>query len=320
MNEPVYDSKLSRWDEHASVRAKSRRTLAEEERSKLYFPSELVPHTQHSLILDRGEDLVRELLIQRLYVYMDFTEILELNAINPVVLKVARNQSGFELPEEMLRDAYKIYVDEAYHGMFSDDLKRQVEVATGVKPRPVPIPNFLRILGEVESTLPNELRDLARTFFVFVSETLISAILADIPVDDRVATAVREVVADHAEDEGRHHAYFAKLLEFIWPQLTPKQRTTVGPLLPQFIRAFLAPDMPAIRAILAGYGLAPDEIQRVMEESYPEAAVDSAVKSAAKATLRHIQRNDVLKDAETAEAFYSSGLISQEPVVLAAAA
>ena len=286
--EPIYHSKLSRWDEQASVRAKPHRVLVEEDRTKLYFPLELVPHSQHPAILDRGEEMVRELLVQRLYVYMDFTEILELNAISPVLLEIARGQSGFDLPEEMLRDAYKIYVDEAYHGLFSDDLKRQVEVATGVKPRPVPIPNFLRRLDEIESALPNELRDLARTFFVFVSETLISSILADIPVDNRVVTAVREVVADHAEDEGRHHAYFARLLDFIWPQLTLKQRRVIGPLLPQFILAFLGPDMPAITAVLSGYGLAPEGIQRVVEESYPQAAVASAVKNAAKSALRHI--------------------------------
>ncbi|MFQ6025994.1 MAG: diiron oxygenase [Dehalococcoidia bacterium] len=317
-NKPIYQSKLSRWDQQASVRAKPHRVMAEEEQGKLYFPPELVPHVQHPLILDRGEQIVRELLIQRLYVYMDFTEILEINAISPVLLQIARDQSGFDLPEEMVRDAYKIYVDEAYHGLFSDDLKRQVESATGVKPIQVPMPNFLRRLDEIESALPEEFQNLARMFFVFVSETLISSILADIPVDNRVATTVREVVADHAEDEGRHHAYFAKLLDFIWPQLTRQERAIAGPLLPQFIRSFLDPDLAAITSILAGYGLTPGETQQVVAESYLQATISSGAREAAKSTLRHIQRNGVLEDMETAEAFYRSDLVPQEPALVAA--
>src|ERR687886_110138 len=50
-----------------------------------------------------------------------------------------------------------------------------------------------------------EIAGLTKVFFTVVSETLISAILSDIPHDQRVVGAVRAVIADHAEDEGRHH-------------------------------------------------------------------------------------------------------------------
>src|SRR6185295_14101103 len=63
-------------------------------------------------------------------------------------------------------------------------------------------------------------------------------IFSGIPSDPRVVMAVRELVADHAEDEGRHHAYFSRLLEFTWPRLNKAQRATIGPLLPEMVLAF----------------------------------------------------------------------------------
>jgi len=43
--------------------------------------------------------------------------------------------------------------------------------------------------------------------------------------------AVREVVADHDQDERRHSAYFSRLLEFAWPRLDKEHRALIGPLL-----------------------------------------------------------------------------------------
>ena len=110
-------------------------------------------------------------------------------------------------------------------------------------------------------------------FFTIVSETLISAILADIPADQRVVVAVRELVADHAQDEGRHHAYFSRLLEFTWPRLNKRQRAAIGPLLPEMILAFLEPDFVAIAGNLRACGLTAEQIDEVMTESYPPAQV-----------------------------------------------
>ncbi len=115
-------------------------------------------------------------------------------------------------------------------------------------------------------------------FFTIVSETLISAILSGIPSDPRVVTAVRELVADHAQDEGRHHAYFSRLLEFTWPRLSKAQRALIGPLLPEMILAFLEPDFVAIAGNLRACGLTAEQIDQVMTESYPPATVSAGIR------------------------------------------
>ena len=150
---------------------------------------------------------------------------------------------------------------------------------------------------------------LSELLFTVVSETLISTILASIPRDERVVTAVRHIVADHAEDEGRHSAYFAQFFTYFWPQMSTSQRTALGPLLPRFIRAFLEPDRDAIARGLSRYPLEGDQIRAVLDDCYPIDRVASDSRQAAKVTLRLFEHNNVLDDSRIADAFRECELI-----------
>ena len=143
----------------------------------------------------------------------------------------------------------------------------------------------------------------------FASE--IKAIFAnpDIPRDERVVTAVRELVDDHAEDEGRHHAFFSKFFDCIWPQLSARQRRLLGPFLPRLVLAFLEPDYDALASILSRSGLSDDEVRRVIEEAHPHDEVVADIRRTSRATLRLFHEHDILDDPGTLEAFSTSGLL-----------
>ncbi|HEY0602413.1 MAG TPA: diiron oxygenase [Herpetosiphonaceae bacterium] len=305
-----YTSKLQDWDTRAAVRAKPRRILQDEEsQGKLYFPTELVPLAQHPTITNLGPSVARQMVVQHLYTYLDFTTLLEHDVVNVVAHEIAHEKIGFALPREMVFDAYKLYCDEAYHALFSVDLKLQVAAATGVDPLPGHMPSFLQRLRILQESVPRDLQQLAEVFFTIVSETLISATLAQIPRDPRVVSAVREVVADHAEDEGRHHAYFSSLLQILWPQLTPQQQQIIGPLLPEFILGFLEPDYAAATRALTNLDLSSRSVEQILQEVYQPDQVLTNARAAAAATLRLFDRNGVLDEPHTAEAFFKSGLI-----------
>ena len=112
----------------ASARSRGASSRDEEPRELVYFPPELVPVAQHALVQELGADTVDRVLIQQLHTYLEFTSELEHGAVNPVAAMISRRRSGFDLPETMIEDAYKIYTDEAWHAQFSDDLGRQVAV------------------------------------------------------------------------------------------------------------------------------------------------------------------------------------------------
>jgi hypothetical protein len=311
-NKFIYNNKMARWDQQASVRVKPHRLFSNEEDSgKIYFPPELVPVSRHALVRALGDEALREILIQRLYTYLGFTARLEHDVVNEVTKVIAQRKSGFTFPWEMVFDAHKIYCDEAYHALFSVDLAHQIEEATGMQPHIVEQPRCLTRLQEIVATVPQDLQQLATIFFSIVSETLITSILSDIPKDKRIMQAVRAVVADHAEDEGRHHAYFAKVLEFLWPRLGPREKAVIGPLLPQFIQAFLEPDYTAAAYELAGCELQPAEVQQIIYESYPYDQIRAGIKAGSQATIRHFQRNGLFEDARIVDAFQSAGLIDE---------
>jgi hypothetical protein len=310
--EPVhydYKSRLSDWDSRAGVRAGPRRLLDEEATGKVYFSTPLVPLIRHPLIVKLGPEAERSLLIYHLYSYLDFTASFEIEVVNRGAQRIAFGKSGIDLPGEMLFDAYKIYCDEAYHSLFSIDLKVQIEAATGIKALPYNFGDFLRRLRKAHAAVPSNLRGISGLLFVIVFETLISSTLNKIPKDEQVITAVRKMIADHADDEARHHAFFSSLLDVLWPQLSKRQKSILGPILPHFIIKALEPDYASIRRRLKLYDLRPDEIDQVIEESYPWPEVISGLRKTAGATLRLFERNGLFEDRETLEEFQRSGLI-----------
>jgi hypothetical protein len=303
--------KLQNWDKKASVRVKPRRILMreEEERGKLYFSPELVPIGRHPLVTQFGPAAVREMQVCHLYRYLDFTTLLELDVIGAVSREIALGRIDFEMPDVVRAEAFKLCTDEAHHAYFSDDVKRQVAAATDVEPEPLATPAFLKTLRSIQRGLPPGASALGEMLFTVVSETLISSILCEIPKDKRVVSAVREIVADHAEDEGRHSAYFSQFFGLLWPQLSDAQQAVVGPLLPHFILAFLRPDEDAIRGSLRRLPLEHDQIDTVIAESYPREAVLEKAREAAAGTLRLLEHRGVLDDPRIGDEFRACGLL-----------
>ena len=139
----AYSNFFREWDARATVRNDQRVVFQEEEDvGKVYFSPDLVPIVAHPLVVKLGPSVKREILIQHLYNYFDFTSCFEVEVVNWGVKRIFLKKTGFELPEEMLFDAYMIYCDEAYHSLFCADLKSQIQVVTGIAANPLDFEAF----------------------------------------------------------------------------------------------------------------------------------------------------------------------------------
>lgn len=303
-----YKSRFRQWHERASIRRKPRRTLEPQAPETLYFPPELFPVVSHPLVQARGPEEVRRLLVHRLYDYLHFTTELEEIAVMPVAIRISRGRAGLDLPEEMRSDAFKIVTDEAWHAQFSYDLTRQVERETGITWQQGGLPAFIPRLDAIRVRLPEHLRGAEGLLFSVVSETLISSILADVPRDRRLPQAVREVIRDHAEDEGRHHAYFRTVLHHFWPALDTSGRRAIGPYLPEIILAFLEPDYQAVAGSLAQIGHTAADVEQILAESWPADRVRRDSAEAARYIIRYLEEVGALDDPQTKDAFAAAGL------------
>src|SRR5215471_5140862 len=306
-----YTSRFADWDGEARVRVSPRRILASEEcKGKVFFPPALVPVANHPLVKELGPAALGEILIKHLYGYVDFTANFEMEVINSAVKMIAGRKIGFDLPDQMFFDAYKIYCDEAYHSVFSADIKRQIETVTGIAPPPYDFGAFIRRLDEIIAPAGAGTESLARLFIAILFETLISATLNKIPNDEQVVTAIREMVADHADDEARHHFYFASLMDLIWPQLGTAERSAIAPLLPDLIVKTLEPDYARARSWLEGFGFGRETINQIIEESYPRAHVIGGIRKTARATLGILERNGVFEEFAALDSARNCGLIA----------
>ena len=277
-------------------------------RPVLFSPS-LVPAIRHPLIVERGSDLTERLLANRFYTYADFTSVLERDAINVVAGRLARKDFWCSLPAHVYLGAGRIYTDEAFHAQESDEIIAAVARSTKIEPRHLHRPRFMKMLESLCSGMDTTTQKIALIGFSTVSETLISSILDFIPNDPLVAPSVRGFVREHARDEGRHHIFFSDVLAYGWPRLAKANQDVLGPLLPRFVRWFLEPDLQWLTSFLQEEGFSPQQIERIVGESYVESEVSESIRLAARHSIDLFNEVGVFESDEAREAFSTLDLI-----------
>jgi len=301
---------LRDWHDRASIRTAPRRTVGPldfDQESGLCFPLELTPWAAHPHVAGLGPNIQRSALAHQLFLYLDFTDALEHEAVNRTVRRIATGASGLNCDTEYRMDAYKIYCDEAYHSYFSADLSLQIQQATGFRPQSAAKHPALTLFEAGQQTCSPEIRPWYELLFVTVSETLVSGSLEKIPKSPTVTKAVREVVRDHLHDEREHHSFFAQFFPIAWRQIPRTVQNQLGPMLPRFITGFLAPHLQGIRDFLTLY-LTTAEVEQVLEESYPVSVLPSAARSASSATRALFKQAGLFESEAIYEAFCEQGL------------
>lgn len=304
---------LDKWYETAGVRSGVHRAFREEAaQGKVFFPHRLVPHLAHPAVAALPK-LRHDLLpLLHLYQFLLATTHVETRVVNVGAERIANGRIGMELSAATRMDAFKIYCDESYHALYSLDLAEQIAGATGV---PVPRWDYGGFVDRLTlaacALLPDE-PVLAQLLQVVVFETLITAILNEAPADPDLAGTVREVLRDHARDEGRHHRFFAGFFHELWAGLRPSLRTRVAQALPALIQVCMSADVVPVRSALLLAGLDDATADQVVRECYDTAAAPQRTAEIARATVAMCRSAGVLDVPGGAEVFAAHGLIPQE--------
>lgn len=303
--EPQHDI-FQHWEKTASVRAKPRRAPIALDEGNLPFPPELVPACAHPLVQARPE-AETAILLHAMYGYMYFTSAVEQLAVIPVAAGIAMRRYLDDLDPSLRRDAFKICTDEAWHAQFSYDFIVE-SVARNRSAEPVfAEPSFVHDVAVIRETMDSSLHKLVDMLFAVVTETGVSRLLRDIPRDYRLSPSLRQVVADHAADEARHHAYFKALLKVIWSLMSDRERRTLGIHIPALIQAFYRPDATAAQGILRAAGFDARETAQIVDDCYSsQCRTDVEV---IKGTLTAFAEVDAFEDESIFEAFASFGFL-----------
>lgn len=301
------NSPFERWYDTAGVRAGVRRMFADEtDDGKVFYPQHLVPYLAHEALADLTTAQRRALTIRHLYQFLLSTTHLETRIVNTTAERIANGRAGLDLPNRMRLDAFKVYCDEGYHALYSLDLADQIAAATGVTIPPWDYGGFVDKLEEVgRRLLPGE-PALVPLLQTVVFETLITAVLNEIPNDPTVIGVVRELTRDHAMDEGHHHRFFAQFFHELWVGLDSRLREPVAHALPALVRVCLTWDTEPIRASLLMSGVDSATAAAVVADAYAESGANAHV---CRATVRTFRSAGVLEVPGAEEAFAAHGLL-----------
>jgi len=306
-------SPFSHWYDNAGVRSGPRRRFHDEtDDGKVFFPERLVPYLDHEALTTLTPQRHRELTVRHLYQFLLSTAHLETRIVNRAAELIANGRSGLDLPMSSKMDAFKVYCDEGYHSLYSLDLADQIATETGI-----PIPDwdyggFVDALTEAAARLLPDSPKLVPLLQVVVFETLITAVLNEIPIDPTVLTVVRDLTRDHAKDEGHHHRYFAGLFHELWHQLDPSLRGPVARTLPELITACLTWDVEPVHSSLMLAGLTPGVARDVVHDSYHGSTGRERVSDICRATVRVYRSAGVFDVPGATEAFAGHGLLPED--------
>lgn len=259
---------FAKWDEKASVRRAPRRVLDPEDRALDMFPRDLVPAISHPIVQKRYTERIPRLLALALFRYLTFTINLETIVVNPVTQDLILGRAPVRLRADEILTAYKVYTDEAYHALFCVDMLEQVVKATEYAQAPQEKPSFLKAFERIEGDGPTA---FARRFlFTGVSEMLITLSLNNVRDSQREDTpaAIRQLMTDHSGDEVRHHAFYREALTDYLTGLDRERAVEAAALMPDYVMAFVAPDLDNVRLELRAVGLTEDEARQVCHETY----------------------------------------------------
>ncbi|GEB47736.1 MULTISPECIES: diiron oxygenase [Streptomyces] len=301
------------WYERAGVRVSARRLFHDErDDGKWLFSPALLPHLEHEAVQAMPASVRDALAARGLYEYMNRTAHLEAKVVNRTTHRIALDEAGFAVAGPIRMDAWKIYCDEAFHSLMSFDMVQQVARETGIPDIPYSFDPVLDRLDAAKAELDRLRPGLGGLLQVVVFETLVTSILGDVPRDRSVVTGVREVVADHARDEARHHAFFALFFNRLWGALSVPDRAAAARVLPELVLACLEPDLRMVKAALLASDVPPATAARIVAESYPRQEVLANMRRAARQTLRLFADHDAFDLPGVEESFTEAGLIVPE--------
>jgi hypothetical protein len=300
-------SPFDRWYDNAGVRSGTRRMFADETGAgKVFYPQHLVPYLAHEALADMTESRRRVLTIRHLYQFLLSTTHLETRIVNTTAERIANNRAGLELPVTMRMDAFKVYCDEGYHSLYSLDLADQIAAGTGVAIPPWDYGGFVDRLEETGRRLLPDEPALVPLLQTVVFETLITAVLNEIPNDTSVITVVRELTRDHAKDEGHHHRFFARFFHELWANLDHRLREPVARTLPALIQACLTWDVEPVRGSLVMSGVDSATAATVVADAYTQTGSNADI---CLATVRTFRSAGVFDVPGAEEAFATHQLL-----------
>lgn len=305
------DGYIERWERKATVRSLPRRSLPEVRKDAYPFPQYRQPLSIHPLVLAKGEDAVRAVLLQSCYKYMEDIALTETEVVLRISSRIANARMPYAFDPAIGQIALTVMTDESYHAHVARDFTRQLAEITATPPIVHPHETELSVaLAETQRHLPAELHEDFDLLAVAIAENTLTREIVDLRRDPQLDEAFMIALSDHLSDEAQHSMFFQRFLADLWPQMPEERRTMLGRALPGFLVGYLgvAVQRRFDTALLKDLGLTPGEVAIIVDDSHDGFELGPA-HPMVQNIVRLLRSAGILDHGETRSAFVSAGLL-----------
>lgn len=292
----VDDRGQIRWMDSSAIRKKEfpQTELIIQEEGE-WFSANAASYLNHSLVTELSKATQESIRFNQLVRYQQFTDQLELELVIPVSMDIANGRyDASGMGPNLKQEARLIIIDEATHSYIANGVIECVgsyELATGSDYSPAP---FIKKLDSINQ---GQEPSISRFVAAFVSETLITGNLLQIPKDLSVKATVRQIVRDHAQDEARHHRYFGLAMDQFWYSNKGSRGDLIRDLMYKRIIDFVVPDRDFIIDVLRYHGMCKDDAEAVFRETFSSLAIETELMRAAEPTIQMAIKSGIIDES-----------------------
>jgi len=227
------------WFGKASVRGGELLRLSDDQPFDWRFPVEMKPLLGHPKVLTLPEEKYRFLCVQSFYKYLHDVCLTETDVVNRVSTAIAYGATVCQFPKESAAEAFSVLIDEAYHSYAARLFALEIERVTGIAPVALPSVNQL-VLGMADATAcaTAEFSKIAEFLSCCISESTFTKEILRASRLESYDVRFRNLMLEHLNDEGRHYAYFRKLMTYYWRQASERERAVAAAILPALLSRY----------------------------------------------------------------------------------
>jgi len=242
-----------------------------------YFSPSVAPILLHPALEKLNHLQLVSIEVQLLYRYLRFTEYLETQLVNKVILDISNDHYQLHFSKAIKEEAYKIYCDEAFHTLQAADMTEQIRNISEIEPLPLRIELEDRIT-ELKLDFREELVPYFDLFFVAVAENLVSQELNGCVKDKSMHPQIANLMRDHAKDEVSHAIFFKAVMKDLYQNLGVKLFEELASKIPAFLKAYLIPSRENLELIFQPH-LSIAGCNELMNDWYEEKNIDNFIRN-----------------------------------------
>ena len=313
----MWSNYVHNWQRRAMVRSQEPFSLDAypERRDRFHCPRVKLPICMHPMVMARGAEMIRFMLLQACYRFMDEIAGTEENIVIDINTKILDRSYMSHLDSSYHQVLRSINIDEYFHSMTGSSYRDQLQARTEREPIEFRAPSMRgemrRQSSRIEDSAVQELFEVS--VLCLIENTVVKSLL-DCTKDAGCHGAFMDFIRRMLQDEAFHGGFYRELLRTAYQCIDIDIHESVARIMPEFIRNSLHAyegQRSYARTLLEYCGFSSQQTEIIVAETYPETGDGdhfSTLNVAAARTLQLLGRIPVYQRDDIKACFEQHGL------------